>query len=225
MEDDLGPGPLAAADLVNFGFDHLHGVGQIGDFGFEAPVDDDPGDGHEPQQQGCAVHDPLREGDGDAEHLLTVTHHDQVARRSRRRQGAAQVGGHGDGDHQHLGQFGILLARGLNAGNIQNDADGQKHGRQGVVAHEHGQGCDDQNDNEGDRAHVGLFEPAEHGHGDALVHPGFDKSHGEHQTTHDEPGGIGPVHAGHGVAVDDAGHQGNHPDARRPPWAAGWLRS
>ena len=72
---------------------------------------------------------------------------------------------------------------------------------------------DDQDDDQGDPAHIGLFQPAEHGHGDALVHSGFDKGHGEHQTPHDEPGGIGPVKHGHVVAVHDTGHQGDHADA------------
>jgi hypothetical protein len=61
---------------------------------------------HDHEQEGEAIGDPLKIADVHAEHVGQIGHHDDVARPARRGAGAADVAGHGDGDHQHLAQFG-----------------------------------------------------------------------------------------------------------------------
>ncbi|VTR64867.1 hypothetical protein DESC_270014 [Desulfosarcina cetonica] len=211
QEDDHGHDLLAIplAHAVDLGLQVVHGRGQGGDGGLEAPVDHEPGDRDHEEQIGETVGDPLEIADVHAEHVGQVGHHDDVAGAARRGAGAADVTGHGNGNHQHLTQFGIAGRIPGKAVLVKQHADGQEHGRQGVVGNKGRQGRDDHNENQRDPAYVGNGQFFEHHQAGTFVHPGFHKGGGKHQAAHDEPAGVIPIEHGHLLA---GGNPGEHED-------------
>ena len=63
--------------------------------------------------------------------------------------------------------------------------------------------------------YIRILEPPEHHHADALVHPGLDKGGCKHEASHNEPGGIRPVQAGHLMTVHDTGRKRHYAHTER----------
>ena len=96
----------------------------------------EPGHRDRDDDEGHAVDNPLQVADVHAEHVIQIGDHDDVAGAARRRARAADVAGHGDGDHQELGKLGVLRDFAGQAVLVEQDADGQEHRRQGMVGNE-----------------------------------------------------------------------------------------